>query len=111
MEMTREQLAGGVVKITLAGSFDVGGAGDVDARFTEIGENDRKVIVDLGNVTFLASIGVHILVRTAKAINDHGGQMVVLSPNTASSKVLHATGVDTIIAIAGSEADALARFS
>lgn len=109
MNLVRTDLDYGVTKVTLDGSFDVAGAGTVDAAFSEIGHTSDNVIVDLGKVTFLASIGVHILVRTAKTVSERGGQMVVYGPNQASRKVLHSTGVDSIIAIADTEAEALSR--
>ena len=111
MKLVRTQLQGGVTKVTLDGSFDIAGAGAVDHTFSDIGHEAENVIVDLGDVTFLASIGVHILIRTAKAVGEHGGRLVVYGPNAASRKVLHSTGVDSIIAIAESEADALSRLS
>ncbi len=109
MNLVQTELDGGITKVTLEGSFDIAGAGSVDRAFAEIGRNAASVIVDLSDVTFLASTGVHILIRTAKMVSERGGQMVVFNPNKASRKVLHATGVDSIIAIADTEADALSR--
>ena len=111
MELLQTRLDNGTIRVTLAGSFDIAGASSVDHTFSEIGRASTNVIVDLGNVTFLASIGVHILIRTAKTVSERGGQLVVFNPNPASRKVLHSTGVDSIIAIADTEADALSRLS
>ena len=111
MKLAQTQLDTGITKVILDGSFDIAGAGAVDHAFAEIGHDAENVIVDLGNVTFLASIGVHILIRTAKAVSERGGQLVVFNPNPASRKVLHSTGVDSIIMIADTEADALSRLS
>jgi len=111
MDLVKTQSADGLTRVSLSGSFDVPGAGGVDHQFSVIGKQATDVLVDLSGVTFLASIGVHILIRTAKAVAERGGRMIILNPIAASRKVLHATGVDSIIAIAETEADALAGLS
>ncbi len=108
MEMRQEELAGDVLKVALDGSFDIAGAGDVDLRFSVIAGSRNKVAVDFSDVTFLASMGVRVLVKTAKTMNLHGGKLVLINPNDAARKVLDATGADTIIAVVDTEADALA---
>ncbi len=111
MEMRQEELDGDILKVALDGSFDIAGAGDVDLRFSVIGGNRDKVIVDFSDVSFLASMGVRVLVKAAKAIHHRGGRMVVVRPNDAARKVLSATGADTVITVVDSEADAVAALS
>lgn len=111
MDLMKTQSAEGLIRVSLSGSFDVSGAAGVDHQFSDIGKQATNVLVDLSGVTFLASVGVHILIRTAKAVGERGGKLIILGPNTASRKVLHATGVDSIIAIAETETDALAGLS
>jgi anti-sigma B factor antagonist len=109
MDLVQTQSANGLTRVSLNGSFDVSGASGVDHQFSDIGKQAIDVLVDLSGVTFLASVGVHILIRTAKAVGERGGQLIILNPNVPSRKVLHATGVDSIILLADNEADALAK--
>jgi len=111
MELKQEELDGEVLRVRLNGSFDIAGAGDVDLQFNAIGGKWNKVIVDFSKVDFLASMGIRVLVKTAKAIHNRGGLMVVVNPNDASRKVMATTGVDAIIPVVGTEADALEKLT
>jgi anti-anti-sigma factor len=111
MEMRQVELSDGVLKVDLDGSFDIAGAGDVDLRFSVIGGSRDKVLIDFSRVSFLASMGIRVLVKTAKAMNNRGGKLAVVNPNEAARKVLSATGADTIIAVVDTEADGIAALS
>jgi anti-sigma B factor antagonist len=108
MQMTKEELEGDVLKVTLAGSFDIAGAGEVDMPFAVISGARRKVVVDFGDVDFLASIGVRVLVKAARSIGSKGGKMALYGANEAARKVLASTGADTLIVVTDDEASAVA---
>jgi anti-sigma B factor antagonist len=108
MQMTRQELEGDVLKVTLAGSFDIAGAGEIDMPFAVISGSRRKVVVDFTGVDFLASIGVRVLVKAARAIGNKGGKMALYGANEAARKVLASTGADTIISVTDDEAAAVA---
>jgi anti-sigma B factor antagonist len=111
MQMTREDLPNGALKVTLVGSLDIAGSGAIDLPFAVIAGSKDRVIVDFTQVDFLASIGVRVLVKTARAIGNRGGKVVLVNPNEAARKVLASTGVDTIVTIVEDEAAALAAFA
>jgi len=85
--------------VSLSGRFDVQGALEVDSQFTEIVKEKRKVVVDLSQVTFIASLGIRTLVTGAKATANHGGKMVLLNPQPNVEQVLRTTHVDTVMPI------------
>ena len=85
--------------MSLSGRFDVQGALEVDSQFTEIVKEKRKVVVDLSQVTFIASLGIRTLVTGAKATANHGGKMVLLNPQPNVEQVLRTTHVDTVMPI------------
>jgi anti-sigma B factor antagonist len=62
-------------------------------------------------VTFLASIGIRVLVKAARAIANKGGRFVIYAPTGEARKVLRTTGIDAIIPIAADEAAAVAECS
>jgi|SRR6185369_5666496 anti-sigma B factor antagonist len=108
MRMEQTELAGGTVKVTLTGPLDLTGAADIDKPLGIISGKYTKVIVDLTNVPFLASIGVRVLLKTARAIGSRNGRLVVFNANDDARKVLRSTGVDTVITVAADEGAALA---
>ena len=111
MQLTKQELEGDVLKVTLAGSFDIAGAGEVDMPFAVISGSRRKLVVDFSDVDFLASIGVRVLVKAARAIGNKGGRMALFGANEAARKVLASTGADTIISVTDDEASAVAAVS
>ena len=100
----------GITKVILAGSMDIKGALEVDPQFKEISQTKHKVIVDLANVGFLASLGMRTLVMSAKALSANGGQLILLKPQTDVEKALRAAGLDKIIPIAPDLVGAIALF-
>jgi anti-anti-sigma factor len=79
--------------------------------FSVISGSRKKVIVDLGQVTFLASIGIRVLVKAARAIASKGGRFVIFNATEEARKVLRTTGIDAIIPIVADEAAAVSECS
>ena len=100
MQIDSEQLEGSILKINLAGRLDVAGAKDIDQRFAKLTAAPRDaVIVDLSKVVFLASIGIRLLLISAKELEARGGRMALLSPDATVAKVLELSGLDTTIGV------------
>jgi anti-sigma B factor antagonist len=111
MRMEQVELPNNVLKIKLQGSLDIAGAGEIDMPFSVVSGSRKKVIVDLAQVTFLASIGIRVLVKAARAIANKGGRFVIYSPTEEARRVLRTTGIDAIIPIVADEAAAVAECS
>jgi len=109
MRMDQVELPSNVLRVGLAGSLDIAGAGEIDMPFSVIAGHRNKVIVDLGGVTFLASIGIRVLVKAARAIANKGGRLVIYNAGAESRRVLHTTGIDAIIPLVADEAAAIAE--
>ena len=86
--------------IKLSGRLDILGTGAIETKFSGYcaGENPR-VVVDLSEVDFLASIGIRLLMLTAKSILSRGGKMALLNPIPEVQNVLEITGIPAIIPI------------
>lgn len=91
--------ADGVTLIVLDGRFDIAGAQAVDLRFSALAGSCSALVVDLANVSFLASMGVRTLMLSAKTILRRGARMAVCGPDENVEKVLRATGFDEIVDI------------
>lgn len=109
--MQTESIATGVVRVVLEGRLDITGAGIIDLQFNAIAGSHRGVIVDLGSVSFLASIGIRTLLLGAKAIQRRGGSLVLLNPVDEVEKVLEVTGVTELMPIYRDTAAAVAAVS
>ena len=99
MNLEIADLENGITKITLSGRLDVEGALKIDGEFNAIAERSKKVLVDLSDVTFIASLGIRTLITGAKATANNGGKMVLLDPQPNVEKVLRTSRVDTVIPI------------
>lgn len=99
MEMTVEELDGKVTKVVLSGRLDTAGAGQIDLKFSTIAGARRSIVVDMTGVSFLASLGIRVLLIGAKAASSKGGKMVLLSPDPQVVAVLKSARIDTLIPI------------
>lgn len=100
MELQYSELENNIRLIKLTGKLDIMGVDAIEAKFSGYcaGEMPR-VLVDLLDVEFLASIGIRLLTLNAKSIASRGGRMVLLSPTADVRHVLEVTGIPAIIPI------------
>ena len=100
MEMQYSEQDNGIRIIKLSGTLDIIGTGAIETKFAGYcsGENPR-VVVDLSEVDFLASIGIRLLMLTAKSIASRSGKMVIINPIPDVQSVLEITGIPAIIPI------------
>lgn len=92
-------LEGGITKVTLAGRLDIDGAAAVERELNATAARNDRVVVDLSQVTFLASLGIRALVTGAKATAANGGKLLLLNPQPNVEKVLRTTNVDKVMPI------------
>ena len=97
--MTTENLANDITRIILAGKMDLAGAQKIDLKFSVASGNSKRLLVDLEQVSFLASMGIRTLVIGSKAVQSKGGKMAFLKPSTDVAQVLTSAGIDSIIPI------------
>jgi anti-anti-sigma factor len=100
MELSDERLEDGVLLIRLGGRFDLAGNAEIEHRFTALTATARApIVVDLAEVSFLASIGMRTLIANAKAQARRGGRMVLLHPQPMVASAIETAGIDTLIPI------------
>lgn len=102
------ELEGGAKKVALDGRLDIEGTGEIELKFGAHTAAARvPVIVDLTEVTFLASIGMRLLVSNAKALQAAGCPLVLLNPQDPVRKALETAGINALIPIHDDETSAL----
>jgi len=107
MELKYSELDNNIRLIRLTGELDADGFNQVDLIFTAhcTGDNIR-VLVDLSEVTFLASIGIRMLTMNTQSLSTRNGRMVLLNPTPEVREVLEMTGIPAIIPIYSSRESA-----
>ena len=85
--------------VTISGALDIVGTQAISIKFAALAASDqRRVIVDLTGVNFLASFGIRDLLINAKAQDQRGGKYVLyVGSNDHVIKTLETTGIDQLI--------------
>lgn len=100
MELQYRELPNNIRLLKLTGQLDIAGVGKIETPFAGYCAGDMaRVVVDLSDVVFLASIGIRLLTLTAKSVMSRGGKMVLLNPIPDVQHVLEITGIPSIIPI------------
>jgi anti-anti-sigma factor len=100
MRLQYSELDNGIRLIKLNGTLDINGVSRVEREFVRrcAGEN-VCVLVDLSKVNYISSIGIPLLINSAKAIVKNGGRMALLNPQNNVENILELTGIPLIIPI------------
>lgn len=99
MPIAHEDLNENLRLITISGRLDIEGTNEIETAFAALAcTENKRIIVDLTAVSFLASFGIRALISNAKAQQRRGGRMVLLvGENVNVSKTLEATGIDALL--------------
>lgn len=112
MDIETFEPASGITGVRLAGRLDTGGAEQVELRLTSlVVPSARNAVVDLSGVTFIASMGLRILIATARALKLKGGKMVLFGAQGPVQGVLDDAALDQIIPIVATQEQALAALA
>lgn len=100
MELQYRELENNIRLIKLHGKLDIDGTNQIESQLADYceGENPR-IVLDLIDVDFLASIGIRLLTLTAKSVASRGGKMVLLNPTPDVRHVLDVTGIPAMIPV------------
>jgi anti-anti-sigma factor len=108
VEITVEKPRENISRVVLNGRLDVAGTQAAETEFNNAVAASSNVIVDLGGVSYICSLGIRMLVASAKNQAKLGGKMVLMGPDELTRKVLKTTGIDHLIPICNSLDEALA---
>jgi anti-anti-sigma factor len=100
MDLQVQQLEDGIDRVSLSGRLDSAGVEAIDGRLSSLTASPApRILVDLSQVSFLASIGIRTLLTTARVLKQRGGKMALLKPQALVEEVLKVTGIESIIPI------------
>jgi len=108
MQISSQELDGGVTRIELDGRMDIAGAAAVDMKMNLVAGSAKKLLIDLQKVTFLGSMGLSSIVFPSRAVLGRGGKVVLFGPNELVTAVLKTSGIDSILPVHHDMAAAIA---
>jgi stage II sporulation protein AA (anti-sigma F factor antagonist) len=99
MQISTEELEGGITKVVLEGRLDIEGAAAVDLKMNVLAGSKKLLLIDLQKVAFLGSMGLRSIVVPAQTVHRRGGKVVLFAPTPMVEKVLNASYVNNLIPI------------
>ncbi len=109
----KERQAGDVTILDLSGKITIG-EGSVQLREAVrklLDEGKKKVLLNLGDVSYVDSSGIGELVSSYTTTNNQGGQLKLLNLTKKIQDLLMITKLLTVFQTYDNEADAVASFS
>jgi anti-sigma B factor antagonist len=99
MELVVEEGPAGVTQAALIGRMDIDGAREIEQPFNVLTRLRRALVVDLSQVSFMASMGLRTLMVGARNQTELGGRLVLAGPQPNVEKVLKESGIGEIIGV------------
>jgi anti-sigma B factor antagonist len=94
--------------IAARGEIDLFTAPELKQVITEVIENgERRVAIDLSEVSFLDSTALGVLIGAVKRLRSRGGALAVINTDSSIAKTFEITGLDQIFTIVATRAEAL----
>ena len=107
MELTQLESTNKVTNLLLSGSLDIRGVQDIEMDFSRLASGEQAVVIDFSGVTFIASLGMRMLLSAAKKLDTEGNKLVLHSVPPLVETALNTAGLATIMPIVKDEPDAL----
>ncbi|BBL71403.1 STAS domain-containing protein [Methylogaea oryzae] len=98
MQFESITLPNAVTQFILSGRLDPAGTQAIENSFAFASTAETaNIIVDLSGVDFIASIGIRLLMTSARGQAKKGGKLVLASPQPLVRKVLETAGIDLLV--------------
>lgn len=95
--------------VRLAGEADLTSAALRDALAAEVAAGKpRLLLLDMSALAFIDSAAMQMIIAAHRIFRREGGTLALVSPTPAVARTLALSGVDEIIAVYGSAAEAIA---
>jgi anti-sigma B factor antagonist len=90
---------GGVAVVSIGGEIDLSTAPAFEAVVAEaLAEDPPVLVIELSEVTFMASVGLRILAATQEKVGK-SIQLAVVADHAAASRPMQLTGLDNLISL------------
>ncbi|MDD1696428.1 MAG: STAS domain-containing protein [Methanoregula sp.] len=99
----------GKTVLSIQGRIDTSTALELEKSINkEIGEGNKKILLDFSRVSYISSSGLRVLLATAKKLKNPGDKFGICCLSPEVLKILRLAGFTSIFSIYPSEGEALA---
>jgi anti-anti-sigma factor len=103
--------SGGVQVLAFEGNLDTNTSPEAEAKINELIEaGASKLLVNFGQLNFISSAGLRVLLATAKKLGPAGGTLRICGLNATVQEVFDISGFGTILNVSETEEEALGSF-
>lgn len=107
----RSEQRGQILVISVAGSLDALTASQAkDYIGTQFEGGQRRIVLDLGQVDFMSSSGIRVLLELLKVGRGLGGDLRVAAPQPGVQRTLEISGLVRVLSVSPSVAEAVRSF-
>lgn len=100
MQVIATTLPGEILRLDLIGRLDIDGTREAEEAMPPMVHNRRvNLLVNLSGVTFMASVGLRLLLTLSMAQDRLGGQVILALPQGIVRTVLDTAGIDQLMPI------------
>lgn len=108
MELKTIQTDGAYTHVALSGRLDIDGVKAVELEFTSaVAGKNQSAIVDITEVSFIASLGMRMLLSAAKNLRARNCKVVLYNPQPVVQEALETAGFSSVMPIVSDFAKAL----
>ncbi len=106
------QLTPSIYVVSVTGEIDASTSPSLEQELEWVlGDGASNVVVDLGEVAFIDSTALRVLLRALPKFSKRGGKLVLATDDSRVLKTLEITGLDTKFTVEPRLAEAIARLA
>ena len=107
MQLSIIQRSDELTHVALSGRLDAVGVDKVGIRFqAATSSRGKHTIIDMSEVSFIASLGLGMLLTAARSLHGHGARAVIVNPQPLVLKILETAHMPAVIPVVYSVDDA-----
>lgn len=112
MKIVRKDLGGAVV-MALEGKLNQASADALHSAAMEVAGDEycKALVIDMGGVDFIASVGIRALIRPSQSMAMRGGKLAVANLNPQIDEFFRLTGLDQMFRVYTTVEEAVAGTS
>jgi anti-sigma B factor antagonist len=111
MEITEERRAD-VLILRVIGKLDASTSKDLEGKILGlIGAHQEKLVVELSQLDYISSAGLHVFLLAAKRMEEAKGKMVLCSLKDSVKQVFDIAGFSSFLNLEGSTEEAIKNLS
>ena len=90
----------GSTVVRVAGEVDMETAPRLERRLLELAHAGKPLVtVDMADIDFIDSTGLHAIVVAVKELRAYGGDLVLRAPTASTARVLELSGLSTVVKV------------